>query len=713
MKYYLLKRIFVLFLVWQAVIINNGYADATEIENLRKRVINDVLFEKGFLPRVSRYINPNFDKAEEYLIQINPNGSWESVDYLDTDNDWAPLQALDKILILTYVYSHPDNHLYRNKKLLAGITRALDYWYQVSPRCVNWYKNEIAKQMYLGVIAILLQDHIENNLLQKMIEDQTKAPRMTGSNRTLLSISVFYRGLLEKSAERIAAGVEGVMAQVEVSEKEGVQIDYSFHQHGAYLYNGSYGSNFLRETIWLAAMVEGSQFAFSEKRIKVLRDYYFEGTRWMIRGQLMDYNIRGRQVGRPEGGDLRGGVLIPQLNYFATADPINSELYQQSRELVIRGKPQQIEGNRHYWRSDYMVHHRPDYFASLRMCSDRTIGVETHVNFENLLGRNIPYGMTYIYRRGDEYKDIFTVWDWAKLPGVTCSYEVPSKKGKYTQQVNFVGGVSDGKYGVSTMQLDLRETHAKKSWFWFDNEWVALGADIKSSNSNSIVTGINQTNLNGRVFVDGKEYSNKDKLDKQPSWVWHDSIAYVFPNTSKNIHLEAKSKSGSMNRIFGLASDSVINKNVFSLWFDHGVKPENESYEYIVVPGITSEDAKKYNNNIPVKILSNSTSVQAVHSETTGITGIAFHEPGTFRFNEKLSIESSEAGLVLIDHNTMKISLSDPTAKLRIIELKLKSQKNVVKKVRVEFPQGLNSGKSVTLDQIFDLLANNQNSQDN
>lgn len=692
------------FLVYLVYSIQFVCAGSTEFEALRQRVINDALFEKGFLPRVSRYINPDFDKAEEYLTQINPNGSWESVNYLDTDNDWAPLQALNKILVLTHAYRHPDNPLYKNKKLLAGITKALDYWYQIAPTCVNWYKNDIAKQMYLGVIAILLQGHIEDDLLQKMIADQTEVPRMTGSNKTLLSISVFYRGLLEKNAERITAGVAGVMAQVEVSEKEGVQIDYSFHQHGPYLYNGSYGSNFLRETIWLAAMVEGSEFAFSEKRMKVLRDYYLEGTRWMIRGQLMDYNIRGRQVGRPEGGDLRGDVLLPQLNYFTKADPANSAVYQRSRELVKIGKPQDIAGNRHYWKSDYTVHHRPNYFTSLRMCSDRTVGVETHVNFENLLGRNIPYGMTYIYRRGDEYKDIFTVWDWAKLPGVTCSYEVQSKKGKYSQQVDFVGGVSDGKYGVSTMQLDLRETQAKKSWFWFDAEWVALGTDIKSLNSNEIVTGINQTNLNGRVLVDGKEYTSKDKLDKQPSWVWHDSIAYVFPNTPKNMHLEARNKSGSMKRIFGLATDSVINKEVFSLWYDHGVKPKNESYEYIVVPGITSEDAKMYVNKIPVKILSNSTSVQAVYSESAGITVLVFHQAGTFQVNENLRIEVSKPILLLVNHRKKQLTISDPTTKLQGVDINLIASGHDDDPISIKLPQGLSAGKSIDLKFEFEQL---------
>ncbi len=56
------------------------------------------------------------------------------------------------------------------------------------------------------------------------------------------------------------------------------------------------------------------------------------------------------------------------------------------------------------------------------MCSERTVGIELNMNSENKLGYWLPYGLTYIYRRGDEYTAIFPVWDWALLPGVTSPH---------------------------------------------------------------------------------------------------------------------------------------------------------------------------------------------------------------------------------------------------------------------------------------------------
>lgn len=684
------------------ILVVSQTVNQNEIETLRQRIINDALTEKGFLPRVSRYIVPEFDKTAEYLNELNSNGSWASVDYQDTDNNWDPLKALNKILVMAHAYSHPDNPLNRNKKLQNGIESALNYWYEVNPSCVNWYKNEIAKQMYFGVIAILLQDHIDDTLIQKMIKDQTPKPRMTGSNKTLVSTSVFYRGVLEKNPDRISAGVKGVMDQVAITEKEGIQPDYSFHQHGAYLYNGNYGNNFLRETLWLAAMAEGTSFAFSDQHIKILRDYYWEGTRLMLRKYRVDYNVCGRHVGRPPSKNVDGSDIISQLDYFIMADPEHAAKYEKSRDLIAAHKPQDFIGNKHFWRSDYTIHHRAKYTTSLRMCSERTVGVETDVNFENLLGRNIPYGLTYIYRSGEEYKDVFPVWDWAKPPGVTCSYEVPVKKGHYTQNVDFVGGVSDGVYGVSAMELDVRETTAKKSWFWFDTEWVALGAGISSTNKNTIVTGINQTGLYGNVLINGSESNDTNQKLTNPSSVWHDSIGYVFPTTPKNLFLEAKKKSGNIKRIYGLGSDSLKQKEIFTLWYDHGLNPQNGTYEYIVVPGVGQQELEKYTKENPISILANNEEIQAVHHSKIEVTGIVFHKAGSFQVHKDLMLEVDKPCLLLINHRSKKISISDPTAKFEAIKLTFHYKKGTSEAIDVPLPQHQNLGKSITLAQEFD-----------
>ncbi len=673
------------------------FSQNNDIQILRNNLINDALQNQGFSPRTGRYIESDFSKAEEYLSSMEPDGSWSDVDYMDRDNNWSPLVHLDKMLVMTINYTKSTSALYQDKALLQGLERSLNYWYKINPVCDNWYKNRIAKQFYFNVIGLLLQGKIDDSLHSKMVNDLTENPTMTGSNRTLVAISTFYRGVLENNLERVKLGVTGVTDQIIITDKEGIQPDYSFHQHGHFIYNGSYGSNFLRESIWMATMVQGTGFAYTEEQIGILRDYFLQGTRWMLRGNLFDYNVRGRQVGRDNGLIPLAEVILPQLEHFIVADPEYSELYETAEKHIENKTPQDIIGNKHYWRSDYTAHHRPAYFTSLKMCSKRTVGIELNMNSENKLGYWLPYGLTYIYRRGDEYTAIFPVWDWALLPGVTQPHvEVVEydKSESRTQNTTFVGGVSDGQYGVSAMDFSKQGTKAKKAWFWFDNEWVALGTGIESDHEATVVTGINQNLLNGKVMIDGKQFNKGNHKLKNPLWILHDSIGYIFPG-DEAINIKADVQQGNIQRIYGLGNDTVYSTEVFSLWFDHGLKPQNRSYQYIVVPGLNSDDLAGYSKKLPLTVLSNTKKVQAVLHDNLGITGIVFHQAGEFAVGKDLVIGVDHPGLVLINKGV--ITVSDPTAALKEITITLKRGDGSIQTKQVKLPTGGFAGKSVSM----------------
>jgi len=669
-----------------------------DIQMIRNNLINDALQNHGFSPRTGRYIPSDFSKAEEYLNSMEADGSWIDVDYLDRDNNWSPLRHLYKMLVMPVNYTSTTAGLYKEKLLLQGLEKSLGYWYKVNPECDNWYKNRIAKQFYFNVIGLLLQGEIDESLHSNIVNDLTENPTMTGSNRTLLAISTFYRGVLENDPDMVQLGVTGVTDQIIVTEEEGVQPDNSFHQHGPFIYNGSYGSNFLRESIWMATIVHGTGFAYSDAQIGILREYFLQGTRWMLRGNLFDYNVRGRHVGRDTGLLPYADVPLQQLVHFMIADPEYRHAYETAKLQIENKLPQDVEGHKHFWRSDYTVHHRPEYFTSLKMCSKRTVGIELNMNSENKLGYWLPYGLTYIYRRADEYSAIFPLWDWALLPGVTnphidvLAYD---KSESRTQNTSFVGGVSDGKYGVSAMDFYKQGTKAKKAWFWFDTEWVALGAEISSYHEATIVTGINQTLLNGKVLIDGKQMRKGNYTLKNPLWILHDSVAYLFPD-DEPVNIKADVQQGNIQRIYGLGKDTVYAEEVFSLWFDHGGKPKNGSYQYIVLPGIGTKELSRYARNLPLTVLSNTKKIQAVSHDSLEITGMVFHQAGEFAVGKDLVIEVNHPSLVLI--NKGKITISDPTAALKEIAITLNRGKGSIQTKGVKLPSGGFAGKSVTVE---------------
>lgn len=419
----------------------------------------------------------------------------------------------------------------------------------------------------------------------------------------------------------------------------------------------------------------------------------------MLRGGLVDYNVRGRQVGRPEGSLLNGEKIPPQLNQFIIADPAFSEEYKTSKKHIVSHTPQAIEGIKHFWRSDYTMHHRPAYATSLKMCSERTVGIELNMNSENKLGYWLPYGLTYIYHKGDEYQGIFPAWDWAGLPGVTSPLYEYEEKGKgvaYIQKTTFVGGVSDGKYGLSTMDFSKDNTKAKKSWFWFDEGWAALGTGIASIHDAPIVTGINQCLVRGKVLVYVELLTQGRKSSLNPTWIAHDSIGYIFPG-DETVELKAETQHGNIRRIYGLGADSVDAPEVFSLWFHHGLHPSDESYAYIVVPGKSAAFIKEYAQKSPVSNLSNSQQVQAVFHEQIQITGIAFHQAGEFTICTDFTLAVDQLCLVLLDHSNSMMTVSDPTAKLDNLTVLLNHRNGNSQTKSIDLPKGGFAGKSVSI----------------
>ena len=112
--------------------------------------------------------------------------------------------------------------------------------------------------------------------------------------------------------------------------------------------------------------------------------------------------------------------------------------------------------------------------------------------------------------------------------------------------------------------------------------------------------------------------------------------------------LKNETQTGAWSRVYGHNENAPVKKNVFSLWFDHGVKPHDASYEYIIVPGIEAAELAKYAGSLPVKILANTPDVQAVSHPELKIVQAAFYAPGTLTIRDGLIVNVSHACLLLL-----------------------------------------------------------------
>jgi chondroitin AC lyase len=559
--------------------------------------------------------------------------------------------------------------------MLDAIARGLEFWYQKRPTASNWWNNEIGQQLSLEQILILMDGDLLPHVVQTGISYlrdpiQLATYKFTGQNLVWCAGEQFVRGVLLRSAEDISNAVrfmEGV--DVVTADGEGIQYDHSFHQHGPQLYNGSYGLYLLKDETSSATLVEGTRFAYQARNIDVLSDYLLNGTRLMVRGKMLDYSAIGREIARP-GASQEALGLLPVLDDMMTLRPDKKGEYDALKAHIRgSGAPYSFLGHKHFWNSDFTVHQRAGYYASVKMVSARTHGTET-INGENLKGYWIPFGINYIARRGDEYLDIFPVWDWAHLPGVTSPDEVPDLADNVGQQTTFVGGVSDGIYGAAAMKVDAESgtsIHAHKAWFFFDDEIVALGAGIWSTGRKTVSTTLNQSLQRGNVVVDGHEVADGQQAMRDISWVLHDGVGYVFPQKSAAFIMTGP-RSGSWGEINSRQAMTPITKNVFAVWLDHGVRPDNATYQYIVVPGTDAKDLAEYAVHSPVRILANTPNLQAVRHEQLGISEIVFFAAGRLSLRKGLTIEVDRPCMLLLRENgsSTKLSVSTPDGPIQL-----------------------------------------------
>jgi chondroitin AC lyase len=351
----------------------------------------------------------------------------------------------------------------------------------------------------------------------------------------------------------------------------------------------------------------------------------------------------------------------------------------------------------------------------LPLSSTRVIGAET-CNGENLLGLHLGDGVTYFYRTGAEYTDLFPVWDWRRLPGTTCRQDQGSLVPNPTacrNRSSFVGGLSDGRCGLAAMEYVRDSLHARKAWFFLERAVVCLGAGIECSDPEAVLTSVNQCMLNGRVALGANQQVSDlpkgERLSRDLQWVHHDGIGYIFVNPT-TVTVSAQTQQGNWRQVHSRESARMVEREVFSLWIDHGSKPHDARYAYLVVPDVDVSALPSLCQSLPVTILQQTASTLAISSRDGKLVQAVFFEPGRLAWGNVSSIEVDTPCLVAFDSTADKFYLyvADPTHTRKAVTLRLAGQytghdatymeSKGQTELTVSLPQEGSAGQTVSLE---------------
>lgn len=611
------------------------------------------------------------DSAKKALASLREDGSWPDVKYEDRSlTIWAPITHLDRTMALTSAWSQLPANAEAKSVYKNAIDRALAFWFKRDPQSDNWWQNMIGVQLVLIRISLALDDVLTTEQRAQVVKvlARSSTDGMTGGNLTWTAGMTVVRGVIERNPAAAAGAFALIAKEIRMApeEDEGVKVDGSFHQHGQQLYNGGYGAGFAIDASRFMYYAAGTAYEFPKDKAAVLATFTLDGSRWMLWKNIFDYSGRGREITRVSKGYRQSFLTEVCRNLRSQASPRQGEIEAFYTELTNRNNS--LAGNRIFWKSDYAVHRRSSWMVSLKMLSWRMQSGEL-VNAEGLRSHLLSDGLTYWYTGdGLAYHNIFPVWDWKRLPGITAEWSEDPPKGNVPSRgkSDFAGGVSDGTCGATGLIHERGEVKARKSWFFFDEEAVALGSGIEGA-SLPVNTALDQClkSTDIAIRVSGKE-SSLDKtsaFDGTLEWVHHRGLGFMFLEPARVV-LKNETQSGSWKDISTSASGEKVSAEVFTPFIDHGASAKNKSYAYAAVPGDLA-GFKTYTGSVRVKILMNSPRLAAVEHAGKGIIGAIFYEAGTLTTPRGLEIKADGPCALLLKKTAdgYALSYADPTAK--------------------------------------------------
>jgi chondroitin AC lyase len=681
-----------------------------DLDLLKQRLV------ASLLPAQSRGSGPTLRSALDLAAQLKPDGSWADINYADqTPGNWATSGHLSRVASMARTWRAGNPTSRGNTELQTKLMAALDYWLQNDFKNPNWWHNQIGVPRSLGEIMLLMEGETTPAQVAKAVKilDRSSLKKaskgtLTGANLVWQANNQVLRGLIEDSPELVSEAVQPLFGEIHIAGagQEGIQADFSFHQHGVVLYSGGYGATFTEDCSRFVEFTQGTRFAPTPEQLAILERHVLDGQQWMIRGRVFDYGVVGREIVR--SGKSARGLETAAERLAQLGSPRQKELMDFATRLRGDGSVAPMVGNRHFWKSDYMAHHRTGYFTSARMFSARMANTDGFTNGEGRQSHHLADGAALLYCTGDEYRDIFPVWDWRKVPGTTVEQRpepLEPRQVRSMGKTSFVGGVSDGTFGMATMDLARDSLSATKSWFYFDDVFVCLGAGITCASANPVCTSVNQCLRSGDVLAAGQTQplvAGEHALDGA-RWVEHNSVIYLFPVTTR-LKLKLGAQTGRWSDI-GPRGTTPLSRDVFSLWIDHGANVAGGAYQYAVLPGVHGAQAEGALRQ--VEVLSNTPALQAVQHNGLKLLEAAFRRPGKLATGAGWTLSVDQPCLLLLQEaaESVRLSVSNPENKPLTVHVTLDRRltgpgcspaESGGTYVKVILPEGEEAGRTVT-----------------
>ncbi|MCI4671355.1 MAG: PKD domain-containing protein [Bacteroidia bacterium] len=574
----------------------------------------------------------------------------------------------DRILKLAQAYKSDPN--YRNDVSLKNdIYLAWNYWnnnYDLPKDLANWTVEAFRLPRAEGLLACLLKEELDrdygSNGYARAISDYVVGiydviflnPWERPDIELAANYSSRFRGGVyiaafannEKWMQDLRSRIDEVLevgagtnTQIIGYPHAGITPDYSFHQHnkdGGQMIWGNYGTVFLDEFGKYMRLVSGTDYDLNNGHYQTLFNAMTLGLRYFVYKEEISQLVMGRNCFNNQWGGTFATVLERIANGMAPGSISQSQMdLLRLTILQMKDRHQQatLDDSRVFYTSDMMVHARPTNHTVVRMLSNRTASLELGIGLETK-NYHLGDGSTLFRIEGHEYEQSWPTANMTSVPGTTAEQKsgMPTSAATGTANSNntFAGAVSDSRSMVGGFDLNKGQSYstirANKSYFFHDDIFAMLGSGIRQDGTinGDIWTTLNQVerktdvtyNVGGNnVVVPLNSNSSRDFNNiSSPVWFYQDGFGYIIvPESPINIKFWAETRTGRWSDVNSRESSKSINVNMFHLVINHGRNPQNDKYQYYVVPNTTPAQLANLLNNNPIDVISNNAAQQVAY----------------------------------------------------------------------------------------------------
>ncbi len=495
-----------------------------------------------------------------YAAQLE-DGTWPDIDYKTVGRSRWPIREHVSRLV-------EMGSAKRSARVEQAFHRGLAFWLKGDFRNPNWWWNEIGIPLELGAAGLLMDDCLTDDERAGIVRIMGRSKiGMTGQNRVWLAECVLMRALIEGNSADARAARDAIADEISVSRtEEGIQSDWSYHQHGNMAQFGNYGASYITTLPRLAAVFTGTDWSLGDERYEILEHLIDRGFRPTVWRGSMDVGSIGRQLVE-DAGRKKGESLIVGARWLARSGREESARIYRDCLADLRGERAEVPRTGLTWfpKSAMGMYRTSGWMAAVN-CETKSVKGTEVVNGDNALGAHLADGALFSYVTGDEYKDVFPVWNWRHIPGIT-SYDVDGVNWKSRNKSEVAERISEN---AVRFVLDRDGLHAETVWTFSEDGVNVSVTGVTSASDRPVVTTVEQSiaqaNASWRREGDGIIAVNG-------------SIVYELP---QNAVVRVETRHGSWRRHMRDYSDADCSKRVFEIIVPHGVSPSASSCSWKV-----------------------------------------------------------------------------------------------------------------------------------